>query len=243
VDPEAPAPPIIVEPPPPDSATWRDLLIALPILWAFDLALGVALGVALVISGGSFELESVPWALLATTIVSNLFCAVVTWYCVCRRHHQRFKEGFALRHPGRKALMVAVAIGIVGGLTGTVLLVLYSTGQSFMARLASTPSGLVAVVLMALFVPPFEELYYRGFVFPVLKNGLGAGWSIAIVTAWFGFAHSFQLAGDWVGIPVVLTMGLIWTLLRHWRDSLVPSIVCHWTYNTTLAIAAVVSGA
>jgi membrane protease YdiL (CAAX protease family) len=60
---------------------------------------------------------------------------------------------------------------------------------------------------------------------------MGARWSVAVVSIWFGLVHVPQLAGDWVGVPVILAMSFIWTLQRQIYQSLVPSMVCHWIYN------------
>ena len=85
-----------------------------------------------------------------------------------------------------------------------------------------------------------EEIYYRGFIFPVLCRKLGAVWSILIVTVWFGGVHAAQLHGDWALLPIVTGMGFIFTVQRYLTGSLLPSIVTHWTYNTFLVFLTVI---
>jgi membrane protease YdiL (CAAX protease family) len=127
-----------------------------------------------------------------------------------------------------------VAIGVVGAGGAMTLMHYFSTGESTMAKLVSTEEGLLAVSIIAPVAPLFEEMYYRGFIFPVLREKLGAAAAVTIVSLWFCFAHVFQLAGDWAGVPVILAMGVTWTVQRHRYDSLTPPIITHFTYNAGL---------
>lgn len=57
---------------------------------------------------------------------------------------------------------------------------------------------------------------------------------------WFGLIHTPQLFGDWVGVAVVTVMGAVFTFMRQRYDSIFPSMISHFTYNATLALAAIV---
>lgn len=228
----------------PTSVRGVDLLIGVGIVWAAELLTGVAIGVVLVASGavsqGDDTLDMSPALLLVSALMSAGFGVCVSWYFVCRKYRLSSRIGFAFSRIGIKTTCLSVLMGIVGAALAAVLLDRYSTGESFMAEVTSTRDGLIVVCLIALILPPFEEIYYRGFIFPVLRKKLGPVWAIIIVTCWFGAAHGFQLAGDWVGLGVVAGMGCIWTLQRHLTGSLVPSIVTHWVYNATLVISSLV---
>jgi membrane protease YdiL (CAAX protease family) len=54
------------------------------------------------------------------------------------------------------------------------------------------------------------------------------------VVLWFGLAHAFQLAGDWIALPVILGMGVVWTWQRHRYGSLTLPLITHWGYNVAL---------
>lgn len=221
-----------------DSPNWLDLLIGVAVVWGFDTILGVVMSISLLASGakpaGFAMLPMNPPLLLGISLLSGFFAGAVSWFFVCRKYHRSFREGFLLPRlrPGTVALNVVAGIALASA--AGVLIARYSTGESFMSELASTPVGLGCVVVLAIVLPPFEELYYRGFIFTVLQKHLGGWGSIVMVTFWFGLAHAFQLAGDWVGLVTVVAMGLLWTWMRCRFQSLWPSILCHWTYNVVL---------
>lgn len=235
-----------VVPPPPASAGVRDLLIGVAIVWAVELVFGVGMGLAVgfraAMTGDPVPTGLPPMWLLTLVIASNANALLVCWYFVCRKYRLRFAEGFAIVRLRPGGYVACVGIGLAAAVVATILMAHWAPGESFMAELAATPDGLTVLIIISLVVPPFEELYYRGFIYPILNKKLGPLWSVAIVTLWFGLVHSSQLAGDWIGIPIVTVMGLIWTLQRHYTRSLLASILTHWTYNAALILGGVVFG-
>jgi len=228
---DAPVPPSIVQAElAPRSVRGRDLLAGVGIIWAIELAFGAVLA----LSGGPRAEGAGPIMILVTTMLGTAAVFVVSWGFVCRKYGKSLVEGFAIRRVPRRTLVVSATIGVVSGVVAAVLCFLFSTGESFMHELASTPLGFAVTAFLALTVPPVEEIYYRGFLFPVLTRKLGVVGGILVVTVWFGMAHGFQLAKDPVGLAIVVVMGLMWTLQRHLSRSLVPCIVSHWVYNATL---------
>lgn len=223
-------------PPPPREARGRDLLIGVGIIWGADLLIGLVL---MGIGGGRLE-NIEPAAIVAVSMVGLGVTAFVSWRFVCRRYGRTLVDGFALRPVGRKAVVAAALTGLVGAIAASVLVGLFGTGKSFMDKLVADPAAFALVALFALCAPFAEELYYRGFLFPVLRRKLGAAAGLVLVTVWFATAHASQLAGDWVGLPVIAAMGLVWTLLRHRSDSLIPSITSHLTYNAVLVAISVI---
>lgn len=211
-----------------------DLALGVGILWGSEIVADVVLAVS---TGGDPE-DIAPLALLARSIATALITVLVTWIFVCRRRGQSFPSGFAITRLRRSAWIWSVGLGAAGAIGGHALFSLFSTGESFMSRFTETTEGLAVISMLALLLAPVEELYYRGFIFPVLERKMGGAAAVAVVAVWFTVPHAFQLAGDWVGLPVIFGMGLLWTVQRCRSDSLTPSIVSHLTYNSVLVIAA-----
>lgn len=220
-----------------------ELVIGLAIIWGFDLAIGgVAALLAILVKGGppsgiSLDLGLGPAAVLIISLLSGAGTLAVSWFMMCRKFKRSFFEGLALKKIGVGTLAVSVVIGLVGAIVATVLMAFFSTGESAMAKLASTSFGLAVIVVIALLLPFSEEIYYRGFLLPILQRYLG-GWAVGLVALWFVAAHVPQLIGDWMGIPVIFVMGLIWTWQRYKTGSLVPGIVTHWVYNFVQVVIA-----
>ena len=220
-----------------------DLLIGVACAWWMEIALGGGLALVVLLregNSGTFDLGMLPpLGILATALTSAVFAGLVSWYFVCHRYRRSLAEGLAIKKVG--PLTVAACVGLA--VAGAILPMLGSssggTGRSPMAQLVSTREGLAVICALALILPPLEEVYYRGFIFPILRRYLGAPWAIVLVTLWFGGAHFPQLMGDWPTLVIVTGMGALWTILRHVTGSLVPSIMTHWIYNLLVVLPAI----
>jgi membrane protease YdiL (CAAX protease family) len=232
----------IPAPAPDQSLGWKDLLIGVGLIWGVELAANAAVAVALVVEGilrhgkppSPDQLELGPLSVAVPTVVVAAWTLAVIWFLACRRGKRRFAEGFGFARVGPLVTALAVGVALLGASAGALLSSRFDNEDSLMVRLASTPGGLAAVCILAMVLPPVEELYYRGFLFPILRRYAGAAAAVAIVTLWFAAVHAIQLWGDWVSLACVASMGLAWTLMRQMSDSLLPSLVSHWLYNATL---------
>jgi membrane protease YdiL (CAAX protease family) len=215
----------------------KNFIIGIAIIWGVELFLGILLGIFLVITGGSpKELNVLP--LFVIGLLSTAVTFGVCWYFLCEKYKISIFKGFCLHRPNTRVIIGSVIIGLAGSLIAAFLSSKYGTGNSFLAKLTETYTGLVTLIIMAIIFPPFEEIYYRGFIFPFLQKKLGSVIAISIVIIWFGVVHVSQLAGDWIGVPIIVAMGAIWTIQRHIHKSLVPSIITHWIYNIVLVLIA-----
>jgi len=225
-------------PPPIPSISARDLLTALPIIWAGNIVLVIASTIVLI---AVHELEvtdkvfSIPIT-LGTSLLGILWGCGVAWFYVCRRYGKSFRHGFALFPVDRATLWLCTFLGIISAVVGGGITSLLTKGDSYIAQLISTPYGLLCFSLLLVTVPPLEEIYYRGFLFSAFTKSLGSRWALVIVTVWFTLIHCPQLVGDWAAIPVIFLMAFIWTFLRHKTGSITPSIITHLTYNLSLVI-------
>jgi hypothetical protein len=92
----------------------------------------------------------------------------------------------------------------------------------------SSVSVRVAIVLFALVgAPVAEEFFFRGFVYPALKQRWGAGWGVLLSSVAFAAMHQH--------VPTfaplcVLGVGL--ALAYEWTGSLLAPVAMHVTFNT-----------
>ena len=210
-----------------------DLLIGVPILWGMELLLGILLVLWV---GPQLSLPDHPVALLVVTLTSGAATVLVTWLLVCRKYRKSFTDGFRLSRPTKKSLWGAVLIGIGLALAGVAVSNAFSTGKHLFTQMSSTTTGLVSLAIMVLLLPPMEELYYRGFLFPALEKKFGPWPATLAVIVWFAAAHSIQSMEDWIAIPVVFVAGAIWTVQRRVTGSLTAPLLTHWTYNGCLCV-------
>ena len=92
--------------------------------------------------------------------------------------------------------------------------------------------------LMALFgitfAPLVEELFFRGFLYPVIAREWGAGVSVGITALCFALIHEAQLAHAWAPLLLLWFVGLVLTAVRAWTRSVGASFCVHVGYNFTL---------
>ena len=93
--------------------------------------------------------------------------------------------------------------------------------------------GILSVTL----APLMEELFFRGFLYPVLARSLGL--PIAVFLTAFGFAllHGAQLMFSWGPVLVIFLVGLVLTMVRAKTNSVAAGVLIHMAYNGTITVA------
>ena len=86
-------------------------------------------------------------------------------------------------------------------------------------------------------VAPFiEELFFRGFLYPVLAKKLEQGIAIVLTAAAFAVIHQQQLAHAWVPLLWLFLVGLVLTFVRARTKSVATSVLINIGYNGTLFV-------
>lgn len=222
--------PLPYEPP----AGWH-LLAGLAIIWSATVFLGILAAVWMLATGGDPS-QMDPAVIVGITLADFVVTGVTTWFFVSWMSGRRFLRAFAIG-PIRPEIAGAIALGSIAGATAVLFI---PGGDSPMARLTETTWGFVAVGVLAVLAPPLEELYYRGFIQPVVATKLGWPAATAIVAIWFGGVHGAQYWGDWAALGWVAMMGAIWSVMRWQTGSLTPSLISHWVYNATVMVIATI---
>jgi hypothetical protein len=106
-----------------------------------------------------------------------------------------------------------------------------------MDRFFRTPSEAWALSLFGVtFAPLLEELFFRGFLYPVLVRRLGIAIAVLTTAAGFSLIHAPQLGRAWGPVLVIFMVGLALTLTRAITKSVAASLLVHMAYNGTLSI-------
>jgi membrane protease YdiL (CAAX protease family) len=107
-----------------------------------------------------------------------------------------------------------------------------------MDRFFRTPQEAWALSLFGTAVAPLmEELFFRGFLYPVLVRRLGTIAAVILTSASFGLIHAPQLGHAWGPVLVIFLVGLTLTITRAVTKSVAPGFLIHVAYNTTLSVA------
>jgi uncharacterized protein len=128
-------------------------------------------------------------------------------------------------------------------LLGVLLSFVIKTASAFLPTPKDVPFELyfadtTSAYLLALFgitlAPLMEELYFRGFLYPVLARRLGVPVSVIITSLAFALVHGSQLAHAWAPLLLLFFVGIAITVARVRTDSVATGFLMHVGYNATL---------
>lgn len=132
---------------------------------------------------------------------------------------------------------------------GVVLLMGLTALQTVLPMPKDTPfehlfdNALDAYLLSILAVsvgPLMEELFFRGFMYPVLARRMGAVWAVLLTALPFGLLHLQQYGWAWGAGLVIFLVGVACGAVRAVTKSVAAAFLVHVGYNgMQMAIALV----
>jgi uncharacterized protein len=93
--------------------------------------------------------------------------------------------------------------------------------------------GILSVTL----APLMEELFFRGFLYPVLARRLGVTFAVFITALAFASLHGAQLMFSWGPVLVIFLVGMVLTMVRAKTNSVAAGVIIHMAYNGTITVA------
>ncbi|MFY9646282.1 MAG: type II CAAX endopeptidase family protein [Terriglobales bacterium] len=93
--------------------------------------------------------------------------------------------------------------------------------------------GIISVTL----APVMEELFFRGFLYPVLARGVGVPPAVFLTALSFALLHLAQLGFSWGPVLVIFLVGMVVTMVRAKTDSVAAGVLIHMAYNGTITAA------
>ncbi len=105
----------------------------------------------------------------------------------------------------------------------------------------SRPSDAYLIAVFAVtFGPLMEELFFRGFLYPVIARRTGIVLAVLFTSIPFGFMHYLQYR-SWSAVLVITMVGVVLTVVRVITNSVAASFVVHVGYNATLMVLTAVA--
>lgn len=199
--------------------------------------------------------DEVAEAIFGPLTLAVLGLTTIAW--VALRHRGEGVRLLVGRAPQGRDLLVGLGVGVVavvaitagvGLALGLVLEMLdqeIPTVQQHLRDAARDPQTAPIFVLSALVIAPvFEELFFRGMVFPALAKRIGLWGGIVLSAVIFGLVHVNQ-AEDTLGVVLLLVrlvpLGILFAWLYHWRGTLVVPIIVHSVFNAA-SVALLLAG-
>jgi membrane protease YdiL (CAAX protease family) len=94
------------------------------------------------------------------------------------------------------------------------------------------------VALIAIFSitlgPLMEELFFRGFLYPVLKRRFGVIAGVLVTALGFGLVHASQYGYSWLSVLLISVVGVVLAVVRENKNSVAAGFLVHVGYNATI---------
>jgi len=236
-------------PPPPRDPVWSGwdvLLIAgLGFVSVLVLQLTVLVGAKLLIypEASLADVAQKPIVLLVSQFLIYIPIAVCMFALVEGKYHVSFWQAIRWNWPETQWGLAALALGAIMLFVLSLLqLVLPMPKDTPFDHLFDRPRDAYLLALLAVTVGPLmEEVFFRGFMYPVLERRLGMMWGVLLTALPFGLLHLQQYGWAWAAGLVIFLVGVVCGVIRAVTKSVAASFLVHVGYNGTQMLIAVVA--
>jgi membrane protease YdiL (CAAX protease family) len=246
-----PDPAVIVSPattsPPVENPVWSGwdvlLMAGLTIVAMLVLQILVVFGALwLVYPHLSFaEVAQKPILLLGSQFLIYIAVAACMVMLVEGKYHAPFWQAIRWNWPRSQwqLLMLGAVMLLALGLLQSILPMPKDTPFE---HLFDRPRDAYLLAIIAVSVGPLmEELFFRGFFYPVVARRWGAAWGIFLTALPFALMHLPQYGWAWGAMLVILVVGVVCGMVRAVTRSVGASFLVHVGYNGTQMLIAIVA--
>ncbi len=175
--------------------------------------------------------------------LAMLALSVVAWVAV--RYPAHVRALFGRARPGRRDVVFGIGAGLAafvvisvgfGGLLQLLVRLLQRElppVQQELQALARDPSTAPLLLIGAALVAPLaEELFFRGMLYPALRNHLPAWPAIGLSgLAFAGTHYQDSLDGYLLVVVIIFPLGMVLAWLYERRGTIVVPVLAHAVYN------------
>ena len=168
-------------------------------------------------------------ALLYAFLMGALYL-LISW-----RYKRPFFFSLGWKFPERyRLLSVFAGPPLAIGVASLGMILRTPTIPSQIENLITGRWSLVMVMLFGtIFGPAFEELLFRGFLFPLLARSLGPWPGIILTAIPFALLHGPEYGWIWQQVLLIGIAGAVFGVARHKTGSTAAAAIVHASYNLT----------
>jgi membrane protease YdiL (CAAX protease family) len=186
------------------------------------------------------EVAQKPALALLAEFVAYIVVALYMILLIEGKYHTSFWAAIRWKWPG------VAGLSLVG--VGVLMLGFDALGR-FLPMPKTTPfdqfferpmDAYLTVAFAITLGPLMEELFFRGFLYPVIARRLGAVWGIILTALPFGLMHYAQYR-SWSAVLIIILVGVVLTTVRAVTKSVASSFLAHVGYNATLMVLTAIA--
>lgn len=184
------------------------------------------------------ELAQRPILLLLSTSVVEFALLIYLVALIEGKYHAPFGSAIRWNWPSN-------AWGLL--LLGAFMLLVLSMLESLLPmpkdtpfdKLFTRPRDAYMITIIAVSLGPLvEELFFRGFLYPVLARRWGVAWAVFLTALPFALMHMPQYGYAWGALAVIFIVGFVCGTVRALTRSVGASFLVHVGYNGVQMIIA-----
>lgn len=172
--------------------------------------------------------------------LSSFLNGFIIYYFCCKRKNKSFKDGLFFYNKTKKTYLISILIGIVVPILTLPIILKFAPKEFYAMDIAKTKEGIIYLGTCALTAPIFEELFFRGFIFPFFQSKTNSHFAVIITALFFGFAHLINIGNAHILFGLFIFYGFVLTLIRYFTNSLIPPMITHFVHNLTLMVSFLV---
>jgi len=179
-------------------------------------------------------LQERPMLVIAAQALSYLVVILFMVFLVKRTNPLSFGDAIRWRWPEKPWVYLFCGVALSVALQGLGHFVPIPKDLP-MDRLFRTSSDAWILAIFGVVVAPLmEELFFRGFLYPVLARRLGMVLGIVLTGLGFALVHAQQLGRAWGPVLIIFLVGVALTTARAKAKSVAAGWLIHFAYNGTL---------
>jgi len=187
------------------------------------------------------QVSAKPWVLLAPQFIWFAVVALFLLDYTKAKFHQTLWQAVRWNWPSHRwPVMVGIGFITMLSLQGLERLLPLPKNSPF-NQFFDRPLDAYAFAFLAIAFAPFmEELFFRGFLYPVLARRLGVFAGVLLTALPFALIHEPEYKA-WGPVLIIFLVGLVLTAVRAKTKSVGASFIVHAIYNGVPVIAAIIA--
>ena len=185
------------------------------------------------------DLAQEPLLLLISQFLIDASVAFYLFALVEGKYHVTFWNAIRWNWPRAEWKMLAIGVAMLLALSALENILPMPRDTPF-DKLLERPRDAYLLAIIAVSLGPLvEELFFRGFFYPVLARRWGAAWAVFLTALPFALMHMPQYGYAWGALLVVLIVGIVCGVVRAVTRSVGASFLVHVGYNGMQMLIAV----
>ena len=194
-----------------------------------------------------FQVMSFPLVAFAAQMGSYVVTLGFMFITATHRGDMKFGPAVRWNWPGAWAAYLALGVAFAIGLQVLAKFLPMPKEIPMEAFFKTALRAWVLSIAAMTFVPLMEELFFRGFLYPVVARRLGVIFAVVFTAVSFTAIHVPQLAdphmplsASWGAVLLIFIIGLGLTIVRAVKRSVAAGVLMHMAYNGVTSLAAIV---